>query len=184
MNDDAYAEHGQRNTRSPLSNAIRTAARHLPAIAATPASMRAANEVAVAITADAMADASGLDSQDPGPGPQLVDEAAISLDLQKDRTATVRLASPVESWHRDLAEYLRDTPAEQAGMADPTSLAKIEEAIGRVLRMRNHEVLTELALMRIIDRLVGAVLDRGVAIREMDDDAIMSLTEDACDASI
>ncbi len=181
-------------TTTPLANAIRRAAESHPSIADAPTRLREARSAAVTATATAMADAEEADYADPfvaqDMAPQMVDEAALALGMSHDRTVPVDLMAESLPRHHALARTLADIPrAAAAGFGCASAIARSEKAIGRALRIRAsefvHDAETESHLTSmIIGAMMSTCVARGVSIRNMDDDALMTLVEDASDFSL
>ena len=171
-------------TPTPLSAAIREVAGRLPAITGSPPSIRSARRAEVVIAANAMADAGEMDENDPTLAGQVVDEAAISLDLQTDRTVDVDLTAPVRERHHELADSLgSNAPAVEAGLDDPKSLARVEEAIGRALRMRGEDpTVGDQKVAIMVAKLLETCSRRHTQVDEMSDGDLMHLVEDMRDA--
>lgn len=171
--------------KTPLSAAIREVAERLPAVTDSPPSIRSARRTEVVITADAMADAGDMNSDDASLAGQVVDEAAISLDLQTDRTVDVDLTAPVLDRHHQLADSLGGSlPAVEAGLDVPRSLARVEEAIGRALRMRGEDPsLGDPRVAGMVSKLLETCSRRHTPVDEMSDGELMHLVEDMRDAT-
>jgi hypothetical protein len=185
MEDTAPPGLGIHAPSTPLGAAIREIAERLPAVTTSPPSIRSARKAEVVITADAMADAGDMDSNDPSLAGQVVDEAAISLDLQTDRTVDVDLTAPVLERHHELADSLgANLPAVEAGLDDPRSLARVEEAIGRALRMRGEDpTIGDPRIADMVAKLLETCSARHTPVDDMSDGDLMHLVEDMRDAT-
>ncbi len=169
---------------TPLSRAIDAAAARLPAVMDSPKSIRSSRRTSIVIAANAMADAGGVDGNDSSRAGQIVDEAAISLDLQTDRLVPVDLNARVLCRHHFLADSLVDNaPAVRAGLDDALSLARVEEAIGRAVRMRGGSPSSgDPAVASLVAKLLDTCERRGVSVDAMSDGELMQTVEDVRDA--
>lgn len=179
---------------SPLSRAIGRAADAHPSILSTPQPLRSATRAKVSATANAMADAEKADFCDVAAAPDLasemVDEAAMALGVHPDRIAPVHLRAEILPRHRALAHLLGSVPAAvHSGYDDPDAIARSEKAIARAMRVRSSEIEHDpeaeagfVAL--VIGAMMRACIERGAPAATLDDDELMELAQDACDASI
>lgn len=117
--------------------------------------------------------------------PQLVDESAMSLDLHRTRTMPIVLHQNGGTRLVDLASRVADMPlASDLGLDDGDTLARVEDAITRVIQVRSRAI----AAMEVGDRdLVRSILStamraamiRQVRIADLDDADVVELIEDS-----
>jgi hypothetical protein len=179
---------------SPLSRAIGRAAEAHPSVLSAPQPLRSATRAKVSATANAMADAERADFCDADAAPdiasEMVDEAAMALGVHPERISPVHLRAEVLPRHRALAHILGSVPAAvRSGYDDPEAIARSEKAIGRAMRVRSseieHDPEAETALVTMmIGAMMRACIQRGTPPATLDDDELMELAQDACDASI
>lgn len=179
---------------SPLSRAIGHAADVHPSVVSVPHPLRNATRARVSATANALADAADADFRDAEAASdiasQMVDEAAMALGVHPDRTSPVHLHAEVTPRHRALAHILGSVPAAvRSGYDDPDAIARSEKAIGRAMRIRSseidHDPEAEAAFVSmVVGAMMRACIQRGVPAGSLDDDQLMELAQDACDASI
>lgn len=168
---------------TPLGAAIRSEADRLPAIVRTPEPIRSAKRAEVVIAADAMASAQGMDSADPSPAQMVVDQAAMCVDLQRDRSAPADLSAPVLPRHVGLSARLSDHPGiVRSGLADPSVLARVERAASLAVACRPGASDGNDVVGRIVQRMVFECARRRSSVADMDDESLMSFVEDARDS--
>lgn len=187
------------STRIPatsLSAEISKAAEAHPAVSAAPAELRPSRRVAVTAAARAMAAAERGDGPSeekaPSVAAQLVDEAVSSLRLDPDRTAAISLDVSVEPRHHVLAMKLKAVPkAVQSGYDEATAIAKSEEAIARVVRMRlagsdagDLKALASAMTVAMVGVMMGVCSVRMTPVGTLSDEELVRLAEDAYDAAL
>lgn len=181
----------QTSAASILGNAIAGAADAHPSIVRSPDALRPGRRAAVVATAGAMADArdarEAVDARPAGVvAAQIVDDAALSLDLQDERAAPVELARTPAHRHGELADLLSDMPlAAAAGIDEPVALARAEEALQRILLVRSEELGLhdpDSLVRAAIARAVRAAVERRIRLGDLDDPDLFRLVEDSLDA--
>jgi hypothetical protein len=190
---------GQDPAQTPamaLGEEISKAAEAHPAVSAAPMDLRPSRRVAVTAAARAMAAAErgGGPSVEAAPSvaAQLVDEAVASLRLDPDRKAAIALDSPVETRHHVLAMKLKSVPkAVRSGYDEATAIAKSEEAIARVVRMRlagsgemDVEALASAMTVAMVGVMMRVCADRDTPVGTLSDGELVHLAEDAYDAAL
>lgn len=177
---------------SPIRPEVHAAAGAHPSNRVGPSRTAVSRHTRIVVMAQAMDEACGHDRRLPRPdrAVQAVDDAVEALGQAGLRKAPPILAVTVEARHVAMARRLSGvSTAVEAGYDAPSSIARSEEAIGRVLRMRlgedegAHDGLTSAMTVSIVGSLIRVCGSRSTPITDLDDSELVQLVEDCFDAS-
>lgn len=177
-----------------LDAAIERAVDVHPAVAGAPMALRGSRRAAITATALAMAAARDADHADEARSivlaPQLVDESAMSLELHRTRTGPIVLQHNGGTRLADLAIRVAEMPlVSDLGLDDGDTLARVEDAITRVMQIRSRAIaaleLGDRDLVRwILSTAMRAAVVRQVRIADLDDADVVELMEDSLEDAL
>lgn len=171
----------------PLEAAIDRAVDVHPAVTTAPKALRSARRASMKATAEAMAEFRGALAPEDVCTTQLVEDAATSLRLVRQEDGSMYLDATPGERHDALAKSLAHMPiASDLGMDDGPTIARLEEAMARILVIRASDVgesgIGERSMVAdILSTIMRVAGSRGTKLSDMEDHDMIRIVEDSLD---